>query len=244
MSISRPVRHCLQALVFALPMHLSAMEGTAATVEFQSKASITSAAEDFVTALVPMDKGDRRVVAAAIDSRIRLRQCAKALETFAAPGSVPTIGRSVVGVRCRGPVNWKIYVGVTIERQDSVVVVRHHMNRGDLLASVDLDVVQMQVSRLGRGYYRLPAAAIGKRLKQAIGAGEPLSPALLSVANIVKRGQQVTLAAGAAGVGITVLGVAAMDGAMGDRIRVKNLSSGRQVEGIVRSPQIIEVLGF
>ena len=33
-----------------------------------------------------------------------------------------------------------------------------------------------------------------------------------------------------------------MDGALNQRIRVENLNSGRVVEGIVRSPEIVEIL--
>lgn len=244
MSMRRSTGPRLPAFIMALTMYLPAVEVAAAAADFQPEESISAAAEAFVSANLTDPENNRTAIAATLDSRIRLRRCASPLETFAAPGSAPTEGRSVVGVRCRGPVKWKIYVNVTIEREDAVVVLRHHMNRGDLLTPAHLDVIQMQVSQLSGGYFRETQAVIGKRLKQAVGAGQPVRPALLSVARIIKRGQQVTLAARATGVGITMLGVAAMDGAIGDRIRVRNLSSGRQIEGIVRSPQIIEVLGF
>lgn len=39
-----------------------------------------------------------------------------------------------------------------------------------------------------------------------------------------------------------MIGTALMDGAIGQRIRVENVNSGRVVEGIVRSREVVEVL--
>jgi len=52
----------------------------------------------------------------------------------------------------------------------------------------------------------------------------------------------VTLRAQTNALQIRVAGKALMDGALGQRIRVQNTASGRVVEGLVRSAELVEVL--
>jgi flagella basal body P-ring formation protein FlgA len=68
-----------------------------------------------------------------------------------------------------------------------------------------------------------------------------LTPAMLAAVPLVSRGQQVTLEAQTDGVHIRMGGEALAEAALGQRVRVKNLSSERVVEGVVRSDEVVEV---
>jgi flagella basal body P-ring formation protein FlgA len=61
-------------------------------------------------------------------------------------------------------------------------------------------------------------------------------------AQAVQRGQTVTLVAEAGGISIRMAGRALSDGFVNQRVRVENLSSGKIVEGIARSPQVVEII--
>jgi flagella basal body P-ring formation protein FlgA len=52
----------------------------------------------------------------------------------------------------------------------------------------------------------------------------------------------VTLVAGNGDVSVRMAGRALSDGLVNQRVRVENLSSGRIVEGIARSEQVVEIV--
>jgi flagella basal body P-ring formation protein FlgA len=61
-------------------------------------------------------------------------------------------------------------------------------------------------------------------------------------AKAVQRGQTVTLIADVGGLSVRMSGRALSDGLINQRIRVENLSSGKVVEGIARSEQVVEIV--
>ena len=110
------------------------------------------------------------------------------------------------------------------------------------MEATDLVVAERDIATMISGYFSDPQALEGMRLKQPLLAGRVITPAMLAVDEIVRRGQTVTLVAESASVNIRMAGKALMDGALNQRIRVENLNSGRVVEGVVRSPEHVEVL--
>jgi flagella basal body P-ring formation protein FlgA len=59
--------------------------------------------------------------------------------------------------------------------------------------------------------------------------------------NIVKRGESIVLVASAGTMEVRMQGTAMSDASLGDRVRVKNLSSERVVEGVVDGPGVVRV---
>jgi flagella basal body P-ring formation protein FlgA len=58
----------------------------------------------------------------------------------------------------------------------------------------------------------------------------------------VQRGQTVTLVADTGGMSVRMAGRALGDAMVNQRVRVQNLSSGKVVEGIARSEQVVEII--
>jgi len=75
-----------------------------------------------------------------------------------------------------------------------------------------------------------------------IPGGAILTNQQLLGAQAVKRGQSVTLIADAGGITVRMAGRALNDGLVNERIKVQNLSSGKTVEGIARSAQVVEIV--
>ena len=215
-------------LAALLPLHAA---------ELQPLEDIERAAEKFVAARA----ANGTASASPLDRRLRLGRCEQALEAYLRAGA-RVQQRTIVGVRCTGPHPWKVYVPVNLVVTQNVVVLKANLPRGHQLAATDLEVERRDVSRLPGGYLAVPAEALGKRLKQSLRAGAILSPSSLQTEVLIRRGQSVTLSAGGGGVSIRMLGKALMDGALNQRIRVENTSSGRVVEGLVRSAERVEIL--
>ena len=213
----------------------------AAAASWQSLDEIANTAESFLLERIGNATDNTSVEAGMLDRRLKLAECSQSLTGFLRPGT--KIGpRTVVGVRCEGAKPWKIYVPVVMSVRTQVWVARQPLPRGHLLRREDLVADTRDVARMTAGYVSDPNRLVGQRLRSSILAGRVLTLKLLEANDIVSRGQTVTLTVSAGGVAIRMTGKALMDGALNQRIRVENLNSGRVVEGIVRSPEIVEIL--
>lgn len=72
-------------------------------------------------------------------------------------------------------------------------------------------------------------------------AGAVLTPAAIASPRIIQRGDRVLLTADVGGISVRVGGQALMHGTLGDRVRVRNLSSQRVVEGLVLADGTIDI---
>jgi flagella basal body P-ring formation protein FlgA len=82
---------------------------------------------------------------------------------------------------------------------------------------------------------------IGMELTRSLDAGSTIGVNQLRPPKVIKRGQQVTLVAGAGNLQVRMQGKALGDATAGERVRVTNLSSNQQVEGIANSDGTVSV---
>ena len=106
----------------------------------------------------------------------------------------------------------------------------------------DFRIEQRDVLGLPPGYLDDPGIAAGLTAARAIAGGSVVTNVELMGAQAVQRGQTVTLVAEAGGISIRMAGRALSDGFVNQRVKVENLSSGKIVEGIARSPQVVEII--
>ncbi len=230
--------HALQAALLAGLM-LSASPALAGP-DFQPVADIQAAAESQARQLA--DGDDVVVHAVGLDARLRLPLCRSALESFAPVGMRP--GRNMtVGVRCPETGSWSLYVPVTLSISRQVVVAAQTLRSGDTLTAATLSLSERDISSLPYGYYQHVDAVVGQVLKRSISANQVIVPSALTRAKLISRGQSVTLLNRLGGIEIRARGRALVDGAANERIQVRNDSSGRIIEGIVKSADIVEVAG-
>ena len=214
--------------------------GAAHAQAWQSLESIRAIAVAHVRAELPQGSAQRDVEIALLDPRLHLAACDTPLSAFTPAGARRGANGSV-GVRCTGAQPWKIYVSAHVTSRDRVLVANRALPRNAVLTAADLTLVERAVDTLSQGYLRDAAELDGMRLRRPVAAGAVLTPAMLASVPLVSRGQQVTLEAQTGGVHIRMAGEALAEAALGQRIRVKNLSSDRVVEGVVRSDEVVEV---
>lgn len=202
---------------------------------------IRAAVEQHVFAQVDDWAGRTEVAVGRLDSRLRLARCDRALETYDSPNALSG-GRGVVGVRCTGSSPWKLYVPVQISTFNRVVVSRRPLVRGKVLDAQDVTLSEKDTSGLHKAYYSAVDDVVGLSSKRAIDRGALLHSGLLKRAKLVKRGSRVEIVAQLGGLDVRMRGEALADGVRGDRIRVKNLSSGRVVTGTVTDSGLVHIL--
>lgn len=175
-----------------------------------------------------------------VDRRLRLDRCDVPLRAAASSHRIGAT-RITVQVSCEGRIPWRVWVPVTVKVLTPVVVARHALARGSLLAAGDLAVAERSLAGPG-SYATDPAPLVGRRVRADVPAGQPVSATNTTADRLVQRGQQVTLLTSVAGIKVTATGEAQSDAGLGARIRVRSASSARVIEGVVRSSEVVEVL--
>jgi flagella basal body P-ring formation protein FlgA len=150
--------------------------------------------------------------------------------------------RATIELRCQYAKPWHLYVQVRIIGTSSVVVAAHAIVVGSVLKAADLRVEQHDISELPPGFLDDPAIAVGMTASRPISGGAFLTNQQLVAARAVQRGQSVTLVADLGGMSVRMAGKALSDGLINQRVRVQNISSGKIVEGIARSAQVVEIV--
>lgn len=227
-------RSYICALVALAAMPLAAHAGV------QPLQAIQAAAEQFVRSSLPEKSSKHFITANQLDPRLRLDECASPLEAFS-QGTGMNTGRMTIGVRCPSANPWTIYVPVTIEVETSVLVLRRPLARRARVEVTDVEPLVRRVPGLATVFINDVASLSGHRLKRSLPVGTALTVDMLQPDVLVRRGQQVTLIAANGGVQIRAQGEALTEGAASERVRVKNVSSLKVVEGVVESDGIVRV---
>lgn len=194
--------------------------------------AIASAVSDFIRADRQGDRYPPQIRVGKLDSRLRLRRCAQALQVTYANGQ-RRIGQTYASVSCATPVEWRIYVPVTVSAFGDVLVARHALPRGHRLSAADVRLEKRELSAFRQGFYNDINKLSLLETRRAIAAGVTLTPDKVAPIKLVRNGEVVQLVSTSSRVKVAARGKALSDGAAGHTVRVRNLSSGRVVEGRV-----------
>jgi flagella basal body P-ring formation protein FlgA len=183
----------------------------------------------------------QRYVTGPLQPGLELPRCAVPVKPVIA--SAPHMkDRLTVELRCASPAAWHLYVPVRVIGTTPVAVAAHAIVTGSVLSAGDLRVEQHDLSELPPGFFDDPAIAVGLTAARPISGGAIITNQQLVASKAVQRGQAVTLIADTGGMQVRMAGRALTDGLMNQRVKVQNLSSGKVVEGIARSEQVVEII--
>lgn len=223
-----------------LPAALIFLAGVAAAQGLQPLAEIENAARTEAQKQLPALGAQQRLQVGPVDARLHLPQCAEALRTSIGPGTVMR-DRTLVQIRCDSLPTWRIFVPARIVGTRTAVVLARPVVAGQTLKTQDLASIEGDAAQFPLGYFDDPAAVTGMTVRRAAAAGVVLSNQLLMAADTIVRGQEVTLLASLDGLNVRMTGRALSGGMINQRVKVRNNSSGRIVEGIARSQQLVEI---
>lgn len=226
----------LAALLLALPQ-----SGRSQAADMQPLATIATAAEAHArTLLKGQDLAKATVQASALDQRLRLKNCEAPLETFSNDNNLRG-GRVTVGVRCPGTTPWTLYVPVSITAHIYIVVIDGPLPRGTVLNEAHVRLEQRPLNALPPQYLTSAEQVIGHTLTRSVNGSTIASPNLLQARDLVAKGQDVTILASGANIQVRMAGVALQKGQQGERIDVKNMSSGKTVQAVIIDGATVQV---
>lgn len=183
----------------------------------------------------------QRLVVGPIEQRVELAKCRTPVRSFLSSAHHMK-DRATIELRCQDAKEWHLYVQVRVVGTSPVAVAVHALVAGVVLQASDMRIEEHDISELPLGFMDDPAVAAGLTVARPITGGAYITNQQLVAPKAVQKGQMVTLVADAGGLSIRMAGRALGDGLLNQRVKVTNLSSGKVVEGIARSQQVVEII--
>ena len=122
----------------------------------------------------------------------------------------------------------------------AVFVLRKPKLKGDRIEKTDL-ILAHKSKLLSRGAFGDFKLVVGKKLKKSMQEGSILKAIHLSPDWLVYKNQRIIIENNIGEIYVAMEGIALSNGAKGDRILAKNISSNRTVEGFVKSEKKISI---
>lgn len=173
-----------------------------------------------------------------LDNRTQLAPC-PAVEAFLPPGA-RLWGKVTVGVRCLGEAGWTIYVPAQVSVHANYLITARPLSPGQPLTLNDVATQSGDLAGLPAGVVTDATQAVGKTVRNAIGAGQPLRAEMLMAPLVIQQGQTVKILSRGPGFSVSSEG-RAMNNAAEGQIAQARTANGQSVSGIARPGGIIEI---
>jgi flagella basal body P-ring formation protein FlgA len=171
---------------------------------------------------------------------LRLPPGAVELKPEGAQPVIGTTGSLIIRVLVDGREEVRVPISFRLQRLTSVVVAVRDLTVGSIL-SIDDVRVEERPAAAGRPLLADVEQAVGQQVALPLRGGSPIAAGMLRAPVLVKRGDRIRLICRSPGFVISALGEALQNGSAGQTIRVRNLSSLREVTALVETDQTAEV---
>lgn len=171
------------------------------------------------------------------DPRLRLAACGTPLEVSLPPALKGP--RLSVRVSCSGATPWSVLVPVRVETTARFVVARRALVPGTLLSADDMQTVERRIAGFADCCADDPTALVGQKVRRPVPADAPIPLDSIEAAPLVRRGEIVTVVAGAPGFEVRSSGIAMADAKEGDAVRVRHQTSLRVIQARADSKGVV-----
>lgn len=185
--------------------------------------------EQKLSADLHSDKGKQiTVTATPLDPRLVIQPCENQLQANI-PENITS--RNVnVKITCDGSIPWNIYVPVKVETKIPVVVATHSIDKGSILTEENISLSYLPALKVRGEVITDITTVVGAKAKRNISRGKAISRKHTC---LVCKGDNVTIEAAGQLLSIKTSGTSISYGHIGDKVRIRNDSSGKLVSGIV-----------
>ena len=149
-------------------------------------------------------------------------------------------------VSCKEPIKWQVTIRTNTTNKNSfkksaslsghsdnlitLVILKHNLKKGEVIQLQDLKYTDKK-DIIGNGYFINFENLIGRKLKQNLSRGQVIKSRHLEENFLVEEGQSILIYSDLNGIKVKMAGNALQNGHFNELIMVKNLSSGKIVEG-------------
>lgn len=193
-------------------------------------AELAEQAELFLQQQLTHLDGDTQLKAHTLDARMPERSCMNPLDISIAGNHIPD-RQATVQVECFDSTNtWRLFIPVRIQQVQTVVVAAHNLSTGQVISASDIYITEVDVQQVRDSVFTNPEQLIGAKVKRRVGSQQPIQARHTC---FVCRGENVTIISTMGNLQIQATGIARSDGLLGERIIVKNMSSNKEIQGVV-----------
>jgi flagella basal body P-ring formation protein FlgA len=205
-------------------------------------AKIKTAVTQFLQREMPWDPKKVRIKAIAGTEGLELPEGKIGLKVMAPRGckylgNVPL----AVSVFSGGQFYKKVWVTASIEVRSQVVVVTKPLGRHQPISASDIKLVDVDLAKVPSQAIKRLDEAVGMRAKRKIFPKTVLRRDYVEAPHVVQRGDLVQIIARSSVLQLTARGITKERGRMGERIRVENIDSKKQVYATVVGASTVEV---
>lgn len=222
---------CVAALLISIVV-TSTVSATSEIKATQNHQEIIDQTLAFIQQDLQLDPVDASVLVKPLDQRLRLHKCTQPLRVFWPPGA-QKIGHTSLGVRCNDHKPWKIFIGAHVQQFTDVWVTSTAIARGTVLEDRHVKLERRDISKSVTQFISGTHNPTGLVTKRPLRAGDILQSSAVAKKKLVKRGDRVHVVGRKNGLEIRTLATALSDGASGDRIRVRSLTTKKELEGVL-----------
>jgi flagella basal body P-ring formation protein FlgA len=134
-----------------------------------------------------------------------------------------------------------IYISFRVQSKKKLFVLKQGLKRGEIIRSGDLLAKDTFITEDGGIYPARAEEVVGKAVKKDMAAGTAITSQLLEDSFAVQRGDTVDIVAENKKLSVQAKGITLEKGKMGDRVRVKNLTSDKEIVGRVAGNGTVKV---
>jgi len=226
-----------------VPMTIPATsdQGEHATIEITRK-MIEDMVMDFLNEKIPWEKNRVKIKFVQSGNGIMLpnRPYSYKVQPPVKSSYIGMVPMSIV-FDVYGQSSRKVSAIVKIEVETNVIVVQKPLNRNQTIEKEDVTVVTMDMADLPSNYISSLEGVVGKRTLRAMNPKEVFRTDMIEQPLMVKRNDKVSIVAESETIRITAAGEVRESGGKGDRIRVVNLNSNKEIFARVLDPKTVRV---
>ncbi len=225
-------------LMVSLGVFFATGSALAQAPAMQTAAAIQQSVDQYMRQQTSSMPGKVTYTIGGIDPRLVLPACGN-LDIFL-PAGARLWGQSNLGVRCGGPTQWTIYVGVDVRISGHYLAASRAIAPGQVLTSGDLTVQSGDLTLLPQGVLSNQESAIGRIAVASITAGQALRYDQLRAPLAVQQGQSVKILSGGNGFRVSAEGRALNNAQEGQVTQVRT-GGGQTISGVARAGGTVEV---
>lgn len=135
----------------------------------------------------------------------------------------------------------RINISGRIERLVPVPVLKSGLKNGDIISAHDIDFVEMPKNRIPSGIITQEQDLLNMTPRRVISGGKLVMQNDIEKPKMVDRGDSITLVFANGPLLLTAKGKSLQAGAMGDTVRVSNLDSNKNLQGVVTADREVTI---
>lgn len=146
-----------------------------------------------------------------------------------------------IQVYVNGEEKEKLFLRTKVSVYDRIVVAKKRMKKGDIIGTVEAVIEERDVATLNQTVIRDIGMVLGKESRTFIPLENPIYDWMIKEKNYIKKNAKIKILLSSTDISIEVKGEALQDGMLGEKIKVKNLTSGKEIEGYVSGTDEVKV---